>query len=127
MPPMRKQNWLINAALAAFVFYLGWNLVFLFQKRIPPGIFQAITGLPSPTTGCVRALRALASGDVLLSLAWNPLTLPYIALLLVTACDLARKYRKRLPRSLAKPLAWLWLIALGAGWIIKLATSPAYW
>jgi hypothetical protein len=40
----------------------------------PPCPFHALTGLPCVGCGTTRALVALARGDVLLAIGWNPLT-----------------------------------------------------
>ena len=55
--------------LAAAVFYLRPEMV----HALPGCIFKGLTGAACPSCGMTRALLALAAGDLLAALRWNPL------------------------------------------------------
>ncbi len=113
-----------KAALRCFGFalamtYLIWNAWWLVHQQAPPALIKAFTGLPAPTTGLTRSLQALFAGDLTLSLAYNPMTLPIFALLGVTV------FRVVTRRRVGPGYAWAWAGLLAAAWLIKLA-SPAW-
>jgi len=66
-----------SVAAALAVIYIVWNVGWLSLGKVPPALFLALTGLPAPTTGGLHSIRALISGDWRLSLAWNPLAVPW--------------------------------------------------
>ena len=114
-------------AIGLSIVYGLWNIVWLAQGEIPPAIFKSLTGLPAPTTGGTRALRALLAGQGHESLRWNALAVPLGALYLVTVGWLFAAWVSR--RTLRIP-AWflpLWIGLLLAAWALKLAGDPARW
>ncbi len=64
--------------------YLCWNVWFLAKGQVPPSMLRGLIGLPAPTTGGTRSFLALLQGHLTASLYYNPMTLPILALLLVT-------------------------------------------
>ncbi len=48
-----------------------------------PCVFRELTNIPCPSCGLTRSIRALASGDLRLSLYYHPLTILIAALLLL--------------------------------------------
>ncbi|MDY7011617.1 MAG: hypothetical protein SVV80_12845, partial [Planctomycetota bacterium] len=46
-------------AAGLFLIYCFWWVFWLVRGKLPPALFLAITGLPSPTTGCTRSLQSL--------------------------------------------------------------------
>lgn len=51
---------------------------------LPGCLFHRLTGLLCPLCGMTRAARSLCSGEVQQSLAYNPLLLPTLAVLLAS-------------------------------------------
>jgi hypothetical protein len=90
-------------------------------------LFLAITGLPAPTTGMTRALRALAAGRWRDSIACNALTLPILGLTVLSLGLVAVQALRR--RSVMLPLliARSWVVLLVVAWILKLAGPRQYW
>jgi hypothetical protein len=116
-----------GAGLFAFGFYLWWNLHWLAQGALPPSIALQCLGVPAPTTGCTRSLRALLAGDVSLSLFWNPFLLPLLLLLGASGARLAWCAYEGLPLRLQRPLPQLWLGTLLAAFVFKVWQGPAAW
>ena len=104
-----------------FVFYVGWNVYWITQYRIPPSMLKGLSGLPAPTTGGTRSLLALANGAVLESLYFNPMTLPFVGLLLFTVAQAAK--RGSANRTVFS--AWIWLLSIA--WVIKLMSPQETW
>lgn len=115
------------AGTAGLTIYLGWNFFWLAQRRLPPSLFRAATGWPCPTTGGTRSLAALLDGDWSLSLRLNAMTVPILALLVLSlgwlAAQAVRRRRLRLPQA----LFWAWLSVLALAWVLKLAGGSQYW
>jgi hypothetical protein len=107
--------------------YLAWNGYWLAQGRIPPSLLLGLTGLPAPTTGMTRSTLALLQGDWEAGFLWNPFTLPFCALLMLTAAELAWKRARAGRLILSKPLALAWPAVLFAAWITKLSMGPRWW
>jgi hypothetical protein len=126
VPPWRRRL-LHYVGLFALVGYLGWNVWWLAQGRVPPAIFKALTGYPAPTTGGTRSARFLLAGDWQESLRANAMTVPIAVLFVVTlvwpAVHWVRKGRPRLPLA----LAWVWAVVLLIAWVLKLTGDPQYW
>ena len=86
-----------------FVILVALPVVALLLKLFPPQkygfwpgcLLYKLTGLHCPFCGCTRSLHALLSGDFAASIAWNPLLLPMLAMLL-SLCFFAahRLYRR---------------------------------
>jgi hypothetical protein len=114
-------------AIALAVVYVAWNAFWLSLGHVAPSLMVALTGLPCPTTGMTRALRALGAGNWQLSLACNPLTVPILALCAFSLGVLALQLVGRKQLRLHPALAWAWLALLAAGEIAKLLGNPVYW
>lgn len=113
--------------IAMLAVYVGWNVYWLAQLRIAPSLFQALTGLPCPTTGCTRSFFALCRGELLESLRFNTLLVPICALLVASVLQLAGQFVTRRRLSLSHVLVVLWGIVLPLAWVLKLAGDPRYW
>jgi hypothetical protein len=111
----------------AFFLYVGWNVRWLVQGRIPPSILLGLVGLPSPTTGMTRSTLAFLEGNGSIAFLWNPFTLPFCALLIFTAGEIAWKRARRRRLVLSHTLALAWPVLLLAAWITKLAMGPRWW
>src|SRR5207253_2663933 len=111
----------------AFAIYVSWNVYWLAHGRLAPSLLKAATGIPAPTTGGMRALRALSRGDWQTSLRANPLAVPitilFVASLAVVSVQLLRGRRPRLGNR------WLavWLGLLAVAWVAKFFGDPHYW
>jgi len=114
-------------ATVCFCFYLCWNVYWLCQRVAPPSILRGVFGIPAPTTGMTRALRALWRGEGWLSLHWNPLAVPFAALYAVTLGWVLWRFCRRQPVLLPAWMAWAWLVLLLGGWVVKLAQGPTWW
>lgn len=114
-------------AAVAFAFYLAWNALWLARGHLPPSIWLFFTGLPCPTTGMCRSLRALCCGDVRTSLLYHPLTVPYLVLLAVSALVIGRQLMTHADLRLPRVMARLWFTAIGLGLVLKLLLGRAYW
>jgi hypothetical protein len=82
-------------SLASFVLavvWLKWHL------PVPRCFFHDATGLPCPTCGATRCLRALISGHFPTALRWNPLFLFVLAAGVLFDCYAAVVLFFRLPR-----------------------------
>lgn len=99
--------------------YVGWNVYWLGQGRIPPAIFLALTGVPAPTTGGTRAMSALFAGDFAGMLHHNALALPLAILFIAT---LGRPWFSR-PRRIPPILVRTWVVLLTAAWVVKLTQA----
>ena len=132
MPGMRRQARLIEPlvrplALGAFGFYLLWNAVWLASGKIPVSILTAFSGIPCATTGGTRSLLAALQGHWLEAFLWNPLTPAYLLLMACSVVSLARQSIRRERLVLPSVIARLWILALGVGWVVKIAIGPKYW
>lgn len=123
-PPLRTT--LRAAALGGFVVYIGWNVAWLLVGKVPPSMLLALFGLPAPTTGMTRALRALLAGDWLRSLAYNPCTVPTVVLLGLSLVQLVRGHAKRHRWMLDQRLTWAWGATLGLAWLWTLLGTPLH-
>lgn len=113
--------------VAMLAVYVGWNLFWLAQLRLAPSLFQTLTRLPCPTTGCTRSFFALCRGEWLESLRFNALLVPICVLIIVSLLQLAGQVVTRRRLSLSKVLVVLWGIILPLAWVLKLAGDPHYW
>jgi uncharacterized protein DUF2752 len=113
--------------VAFAVVYLGWNVFWLVQARIPPSLFIALTGYPCPTTGGTRAMKCLAAGDWQESLRYNPFAVPMTVLFVLTFGWLVAQLALRKRLSLPSWIVISWAVILPIAWIVKLTGDPAYW
>jgi hypothetical protein len=114
-------------AIAAFLGYLAWNVVWLLRGRIPPSIWTYCTGLPCPTSGVCRSLLALSRGDFIAAFFFNTFTLPYLLLISLSAAELLRQSVRRRELALPPLLARAWCFALCFGWLAKFVVGSNYW
>jgi len=56
-------------------FFIQGALAILGGSIAPPCIFHYFTGLPCPTCGTTRGIRALIHGDIISALSFNPLVI----------------------------------------------------
>ncbi len=123
-PGLTLLRWL---AIAAAAVYVGWNLYWLAQGRIPPAIFYALTGLPAPTTGGVRAIQALARGEWSLSWQYNAMALPLTALFAFSVLLPVMRWATGRPASLPRWIVPAWIVLLLIAWVFKLTSDSVYW
>lgn len=109
-----------SSAVAVMVVYAMWQIFWLSGGHIPPSLCVALTGLPSPTTGGTRSFKALLSGDILLSLYHNTMTVPFVCLFLFTAGWAVFNWRRLGTNSLPRLIVRSWLVALTIAWLVKL-------
>ncbi|MCF7854425.1 MAG: DUF2752 domain-containing protein [Candidatus Pacebacteria bacterium] len=114
-------------ALSSLAFYLGWNAYWLGNARVPPSIMLGVFGVPAPTTGMTRSWVALLKGKTLLSLLWNPFSVPVAGLFACSLSVLVRNILLRQNHSLHPRIAIAWIVLLGASWIVKLVLGAAWW
>lgn len=86
--------WLF-VSLASFALAVMW-----FKLRLPvPGcMFHAMTGLPCPTCGATRCMRAFFAGNFVGALLWNPLFFLVLLAGVLFDCYAAVVLFLRLPR-----------------------------
>jgi hypothetical protein len=126
--PATVWRFVLRTAFAGLaLIYFGWNLYWLVQLRLAPSLFQALTGLPCPTTGCTRSMLALLRGELSESLRYNALTVPICLLLAATCSQLLGQGLARKRLALSSWLVWVWAVILPLAWLLKLAGNPAYW
>jgi hypothetical protein len=128
-PPFRPPRTALFAAMLLVL--LGLALVVL------PGVdngpvacpFRAVTGLPCPTCGLIRAARAIARGDVATAFGINPFDAAFLltgvpALLAVWVANAACGFVVRFSMSgIERRLAWgLLAVAVAANWIYVITT-----
>jgi hypothetical protein len=120
-------RWRALLGWTILVGYIGWNAYWWCRGRLAPSILRALTGIPAPTTGGTRALRALAQGDWDESLRCNPFALPIAILFVLSAAiPVSQLFRGRKPQ-LSRPWLFAWAVLLAAAWVAKLLGDPAYW
>ena len=108
-------------ALVGFAFYCVWNLAWLWHGQFAPSILHELTGIPAPTTGMTRSFWSLIQADLVGSLLMNPMTVPMILLLILTAGYFVNQVIQGRSISLGRKLVIAWLASLAGAWIIKLA------
>ena len=107
--------------------YIAWDLSFLIRGKIPCSIFKSLTGLPCPTSGCWRSLRALSRGEFEKFFLYNPFTAVFLLLLLASAVCIVYCLLRKKPILLTPWLGAAWIVSLALAWITKFLLSPVYW
>lgn len=96
--------------------------------QLPKCALKATTGIPCPTCGGTRALRALALCDFSGALKWNPIVtvaaLTSLAIFILWIALPSEKFGKIQKRLLSKPFALFAVFALIANWIYVILTLP---
>ena len=85
-------------------------------------MLTGLTGIPVPTTGGTRSMRALWQGDLIGSLYYNAFTLPIVGLTLFTLVHYLLR-RGTNDRWLSRT----WCILLAVAWLAKLLSPPETW
>lgn len=114
-------------AAGLFLIYCFWWVFWLVRGKLPPALFLAITGLPSPTTGCTRSLQSLLQGNWRESLYWNAMSIPFFALFILSLGWLGWRFLRRQSIRLPVGFLYLWIVILMIAWAMKIFGSPAYW
>ena len=121
-------RWLmLICAGTTFVVYLAWNIVWISCGTVPPSLLVYFTGLPCPTTGCLRALNAYSSGELLEGFLWNPVLPFFIGLLAISFAIILTRAISGKKIVLPNYLGTLWLVTLACGWILKFIIGRNYW
>jgi hypothetical protein len=112
--------WSLVAVATGTVALLAWSAGAL---GLPACVFKAVTGLPCVTCGSTRALAALAAGEVLAAIRWNPLMtfgvfglaayVPYGALASFAGL---RRCRLQLTERESRAVRWVVLFVVAATW-----------
>lgn len=119
-----ERLWLCVAIACGVLLALG-QVSSQFELHVPQCMLKLITGLPCPTCGGTRALRALLGhGDVLAALRWNPLVtigalaaVPFLTYAAIVTIFRGRRLRMLIAeadKQLLRNAAW---IAILANWI----------
>lgn len=116
-----------HVGIVAFCFYVAWNIYWLAHRTIPPSILRGIFGLPAPTTGMTRSLRALLSGDLAGSVFWNAFLIPVLLLFASSFVSLSISLLKRRRLVLPKPIAYSWFAILATAWLTKFIQGSPSW
>ncbi|GAB4241208.1 MAG: hypothetical protein OHK005_04020 [Candidatus Methylacidiphilales bacterium] len=111
----------------ALVGYLAWNIYWVAHGRLPPSLWQSLSGLPAPTTGMTRSWIALGEGRWMESLAWNPFTIPLTAAWLGSIGWAIVRLARRQPLSAPRWFLPGWLGLLLLAWAAKGFLGPAWW
>ena len=119
-----RKNLIAATALSG---YALWNLIFIVQGEIPPSLFKYVTKLPCPTSGGTRSLLHLLRGDIRESLLYNPFTIVYIALIMLSVFFIIRNLIFRKKFLMPSWMLFAWLGLLGVSWIVKFILPAEYW
>ena len=111
----------------AFLGYVIWNVRWIAQSTIPPSILIGVCGVPAPTTGMTRSVRAFVEGNWSHGFLWNPMTIPFCALLLWTLVEIACKLSSRDRLVISKLCAKCWFGGLLVAWIAKFSLGAQWW
>lgn len=131
MRQLRKQDRLVlflrSCGVGAFVGYMVWNGYWLANGRLPPSIWTSVTGLPCPTSGVTRSIKALIAGDGVGFILYNAFTVPFVAMVVHSGYRLAAAGASQKRAVLSRRLGLLWLAVLLAAWLSKFLVGPKYW
>ncbi len=125
--PMLTRTLSVLVALALIAYAAWWGGWIALGRRLPPSPLTWLTGMPSPTTGCTRSLRALLHGDLARSLEFHPGTVPILVLLAVTLLALGVRLSRRQPLRLPAGFLYAWLVVLALSWAAKFLLGAQYW
>lgn len=115
----RAVGWIGLASIAAaFAVAIVFGPDALLQLG-PACTFRALTDLVCPTCGTTRAVAALAHGDVLAAIRYNP-AVPLVLALMIGACWRLARGRARLPVS-----APIVLAVLAVVWVANIVSHHA--
>lgn len=120
-------NWRKLTVITTLSCYLVWNLIFIVQGEIPPSFFKYVTKLPCPSSGGIRSLRSLIQGNIRESLLYNPFTLVYIFLILLSGILMAKSIIEKKKLLLPQWIFYAWIALLGISWITKFILPSQYW
>jgi len=118
--PISRRAWFYVPLIAAGI-YLLWNVWWLAHARVPPSMLTWASGIPSPTTGGTRAFRALMRGDFVVSLQYNPMTLPILGIIAFSLASIVRRRFQRKSIVFPPALSWSWGVILLLAWAIQLS------
>lgn len=113
--------------MASFTGYTLWNAYWLAQGRLAPSIWVYATGLPCPSSGMTRSVKALLDGRCADFILYNTFTLPLLLLLTYSAYHLVRAWKRKLDIRLPPFVGWAWLAAILGAWLSKFLVGRAYW
>jgi len=108
--------WRVSASvpfLALFLFsWFGWS-------PLPPCRFKDLTGYSCPTCGMTRSFQALAHGEILDSLRFNPMGPVFLFILLMVFAKLSLEVAtgRKVTIEVSKPLARASLALLLGLWL----------
>ena len=114
-------------ALVLFAGYILWNIWWISRGYMPPSVFYYVSGYPCPTTGCTRSLFLLFDGELGSSFRYNPLTLVYSSLFLLTFFFLIKNYKLNGRICIPNYMGVLWGVTLILGWFAKFLIGSDYW
>jgi len=128
---LRHQTWLGGSlrriAAVSFVGYCMWNAFWLSKGHLPPSIWSYFTGLPCPSSGVSRSLGALLSWDFSNFLCYNPFSVPFLALTIVSLICMMRNWRTHRRLRIPTFVGRLWLVVLVGAWVAKFIMGNEYW
>ena len=113
--------------ILAFSGYFCWNVFWFSKGQIPPSIWSSITGLPCPTTGVFRSLKAVFAGNYLDFILYNPFTILFLGLMVVSFYSIIRSWKANRKLLLPSYLSYVWLITIVAAWLAKFIIGRQYW
>lgn len=90
-------------------------------------IWKRVTRFPCPTCGYTRSIRALAQGNGMKYLQYQPLALVYLGFFAWLALMSVRALVTGKTFMISNHAGILIFIILGIGWIIKLLLPAQYW
>lgn len=115
------------AAAVAFIGYCSWNAFWLCHGRLAPSIWSSVSGLPCPSSGVVRSVSAALAGEYRDFILYNPFTIPFLFLFILSAYKLIRVWKETRKLLLPAFVGRLWLIALVTAWLAKFVIGKQYW
>ncbi len=111
----------------SFTFYCLWQIYWLWHKKIPPSIFEKLTGIPCPTSGGCRSIDMYCQGNFVEGFLWNPMSLIFIVLFIISVLSICNKIIKKDKLYLNKFIVYAWFYSLLIGWFFKFLIGDKYW